>query len=259
MESESYLSQLVPVVKQVGEFIQSAKISASDIQEKDMNSLVTFVDKEAELKLVKALSSIIPEAGFITEEETIATEKKDWMWIIDPLDGTTNFIHGVPCYSISIALHHKSRPVLGVVYELNHQEMFTAIVGQGSFRNGEKISVSEHTHLNEALIATGFPYTRFDFMEWYVNIFKKLIVETRGIRRFGSAAVDLCYVACGRFDCFFEKGLNVWDVAAGAIILSEAGGVVSDFSGNDNFLFGGEMLGANKSIHQKSLDLISKA
>ncbi len=226
-------------------------LSASDIERKSLNSYVTHVDTTAEKRIVKALEEILPEAGFIVEEESIDKKGYDHKWIVDPLDGTTNFIHGVPCFSVSIALMHRDEMVIGVVYEVMQDECFYAWKGGGAYLNDNPIRVSETTSLKESLLATGFPYHDYSQLNEYMELFTWCLRNSHGVRRFGSAAVDLAYVACGRFDGFFEYGLNPWDVAAGSLIVKEAGGAVSDFSKKDNFVFGKEILAVNSAVYQE--------
>ena len=226
---------------------------AESIEFKGLNDLVSYVDKNAEKQLVRNLSKLLPGAGFTTEEETINSRGEVYNWIIDPLDGTTNFIHGIPTYAISIALYEYDQPVIGVVYEINRGEMFSAYKGGGAFLNNKKISVSKRKQLSECLIATGFPYYQFDKQAQYMKLFASLMQQCHGLRRIGSAAVDLAYVACGRFDAFFEYNLNSWDVAAGAFLVQEAGGSVMNFTGGEEFLQTREILASNGLIHTEVL------
>lgn len=253
------LDQLRPVILQTGQFIREEAMSFSTdkIEHKGFNDLVSYVDKQAELLLVEGCRKILPTAGFITEEGTSTEKHDEFNWIIDPLDGTTNFTHGLSIYSISVALMQNDKIVLGVVYEINKDEFFHAIDGLGAFCNDELIRVSNNVHLKDSLLATGFPYANFDGMESYLSILNSFMQCTHGLRRMGSAAVDLAYVACGRFEGFFEYNLNSYDVAAGALIVKEAGGFVSDFSGGNNFIFGREIIAAN-AVHPEMLDVIKK-
>ena len=246
MNFELLLEQTIDIVKEVSSFIEteSKHFDINRIEKKGFNDLVSYVDKEAEKRLVRKLSQVLPDAGFIAEEGTSSVRSDEYNWIIDPLDGTTNFTHGLPVYAISVALVHKNDLILGVVNEINRKECFSAIKGQGAKLNGASISVSEIDTLGESLMATGFPYYNFDDMQKYLSILNDLMQSTHGLRRMGSAAVDLAYVACGRFEGFFEYNLNAWDVAAGALIVQEAGGQVSDFGGNSNYLFGREIIAA---------------
>jgi myo-inositol-1(or 4)-monophosphatase len=228
----------------------------SEISLKSLNNLVTEVDKSVEKFLVTGLKNILPSSTFLTEEQTVETTLGEYQWIIDPIDGTTNFVHGVPAYAISLALRHHEEIVFGIVHEINRNEQFYAIKGSGAFMNDTKIQVTDTSKLENALIATGFPYDEFDREEAYWKALRMFTHKTRGIRRLGSAAVDLCYVACGRFDCFFEYSLSPWDVAGGALIVQEAGGKVTDFSGGDSWLMGKEIVATNGFIHAASMEII---
>lgn len=251
---------VIHVCEEVAGFIrkEGAAFDHSRVEKKNVfNNLVSYVDKEAEQRLVNALKSLVPEAGFITEEGTVAqSEKKEYHWIIDPLDGTTNFLHGLPVYAISVGLTRNNKPVLGVVYHIVTNECFHALEGGKAYCNDQEIQVSKTPSLNESLLATGFPYYNFEKRDIYLDIIKDFLTHTHGIRRLGSAAIDLAYVACGKLEGFFEYNLNPWDVAAGAFIVQQAGGKVTDFKGGDNFLFGGELCAANPHMHQEMLDLI---
>ncbi|MBK9412821.1 MAG: inositol monophosphatase [Bacteroidetes bacterium] len=247
------------LTKEVGHFILEERktFSQSQIEKKGHNDLVSYVDKTAEERIVLKLKSLLPEAGFYTEEATDNSKGEKYNWIIDPLDGTTNFIHGIPCFCISIALLENDELILGVVHELNLDECFYAWKTGGAFMNGKSISVSSINKLSDSLIATGFPYHNYDRMIPYMQVFDWCMRNTHGLRRLGSAAADLAYVACGRFEAFYEYGLNAWDVAGGAIIVKEAGGHVTDFNGGSNFIFGGELIAANKKVHTEMYNVIS--
>ena len=236
---------------------QFGTIATHEVEHKDRNSLVSHVDKAVELRLVHFLRTLIPDCGFITEEETVDSEVKEWTWIIDPLDGTTNYLYEIPTYSISIALQQKGVTQLGLIYEVVRDECFDAIRGQGAFLNSKPIRCSMRNSLEEALVATGFPYNQFDKLEKQLELVKDLAEQTRGIRRIGTAAVDLAYVACGRFDVYFEHYLNLWDVAAGILLVEEAGGVVSDFSG-ENDQSGMEIIASSRSLYEPFMQLVDK-
>lgn len=256
MNLETICKQVNQLSKEVGHFIKRQQISVSDVETKSKNSLVTFVDKTAEKMLVEKLSELIPDAGFIAEEGTSEKVGDVYNWIIDPLDGTTNFIHGVPCYCISIGLTRNDELVLGVIYEINLDELFYAWEGSKSYLNGNEISVTKTEKLEDSLIATGFPYYDYERQKEYMDLFQNLMKNSRGLRRLGSAAVDLAYVACGRFDAFYEYSLNPWDVAAGAFIVQQAGGKVSDFSGGNNFLHGKEIVASNSNLFDSFVDKV---
>ena len=244
----------------VGEFIlsESIKIKNSDIEVKGLHDFVTYVDKSSEKQIIESLLPLIPNAGFIAEENTLSTKGEEYNWIIDPLDGTTNFIHGVPCFAISIALMYKNELVLGIIYEINQKEMFYGWKNGGVYLNGKKISVSKNENLDKSLLATGFPYYDYQYINEYMDLFVYCMKNTRGLRRLGSAAVDLAYVACGRFEGFYEYGLRAWDVAAGAFLVAEAGGKVSDFSGNNDYIFGKEIIATNTPIFEEFLNVIKQ-
>ncbi len=237
--------QVVLLTDEVGEFIrtESKNFDKSRVEQKEgFNNLVSYVDKESENRLVKALTKILPGAGFIGEEGTSIKSTNEFTWVIDPLDGTTNFTHGLPPFAISIGLLKQNHPVLGVVYEVVQKECFHASLGNGAWCNNERIRISPIQSLSESLLATGFPYYQFEKMDAYLAIIRTFLDQTHGIRRLGSAAVDLAYVACGRLEGFFEYNLNPWDVAAGGFIVEEAGGKVTDFKGGPDYLFGRELV-----------------
>jgi len=253
--------KIILVCKEAGEFIrgESEKINSVDVITKDVNQFVTRIDISAEELLVKKLKDLLPEAGFTTEEKTIAKTGKNYHWVIDPLDGTTNFIHGVPVYSVSVALMTtKNIPLCGVVYEINKDECFSAWKDGGAYLNGKEIQVSKVDSMHDSLIATGFPYYDYSSLDKYLQVFRQLMKRTRGLRRLGSAAVDLSYVACGRFDSFYEYGLNIWDIAAGILIVKEAGGHISDFSGSTNFIERKEILASNTLMHNNMMNIFNK-
>ncbi len=262
MDLASIQKNVNALCEEVGEFIrqEGESFDLSRIEQKNsFNNLVSYVDKEAERKLVEQLQKFLPEAGFITEEGTVQqSHQHEYNWIIDPLDGTTNFLHGLPVYAISIGLTHKNTPILGTVYHIVRKECFHAIKDGPAYCNAGEIRVSKVPTLAESLLATGFPYYHSEKKDIYLDIIKEFLAYTHGIRRLGSAAIDLAYVACGRLEGFFEYNLNPWDVAAGAFIVQQAGGKVTDFKGTNNFLFGGEICAANGSIHDEMLTLIKE-
>ncbi|CAG4991732.1 Inositol-1-monophosphatase [Dyadobacter sp. CECT 9275] len=249
MNLELLTQQTVELVRQASAFIQqeAALFSRDKIEYKDLNNLVSYVDKETEKLLVAGLSKILPEASFITEEGTTGKEPDPTAlnWIIDPLDGTTNFIHGIPAYCVSVGLARGKELLIGVIHQPSLDEMFSGWKGGGAWCNGNRLSVSGVTSLQEGLIATGFPYYKFEKQKRYMYILELLMQKTHGIRRMGAAAVDLAYVAAGRFDGFYEYNLNSWDMAAGVLLIKEAGGIVTDFNGGDNYLFGGDIIAAS--------------
>ena len=253
MNLELITKQVVNLSKTVGQFIKNEvnKLDSTDVEEKSIHNLVTYVDKESEKTLVSELGKILPDAGFIAEEDSSLSKSEHFNWVIDPLDGTTNFIHRVPLYAISIALLDKEEVVLGVIYEINLNECYYAWKESPAYLNGKEIHVSNTDNLNSSLLATGFPYYDYSLLDPYLDLFKELMRSTRGVRRLGSAAVDMAYVACGRFELFYEYGLQSWDVAAGAIIVVQAGGSVSDFKDQGSYIFGKQIIASNKLVHNE--------
>lgn len=247
MDLEKLCQEVSLVAKTAGAYIkrESERFLISDIEEKGLHDLVSYVDKGAEKIIVEALMPLIAEAGFIAEEGTLLKQGEEYNWIIDPLDGTTNFIHGIPTYSVSIGLTHKDELIVGVVYEINRDECFTAWKNGGAFLNERSISVSGTQTFSQSLLATGFPFRSTENLDNYLAVLKTIMQSTRGIRRIGSAAVDLAYTACGRFDCFFEFNLHDYDMAAGILIVKEAGGKVIDFNGEENMLKKGSVIAGN--------------
>jgi len=259
MDLKLITEKVVSIAQEVGEFIRNERVNFNynSVEIKGLNDLVSYVDKTSEKRIVEKLKELLGDVGFIVEENTIS-EKKEYNWIVDPLDGTTNFVHGIPCYAISIALEFSGEVILGVVYEVSRNECFYAYKGGGSFLNGEQIKVSQQKNISESLIAAGFPIFNFEKLQPLLNCLEYLMRNTHGVRRMGAAAVDLCYVACGRVDAFFEYNLNAWDVAAGALIVKEAGGHVCDFSLSSNWLFGKEIIATNNYIKVEFETIISK-
>jgi myo-inositol-1(or 4)-monophosphatase len=227
-------------------------------EKKGLNDFVSYVDKGSEKMLVEKLSLLLPEAGFITEEGTSKKVGLRYCWVIDPLDGTTNFLHGFHPYSISVGLKEYDEVIAGIVYEVSGKEVFTAWKNGGAWLNGSRIHVSGASKLADCLVATGFPYSDFNFLDSYMKCLAHFCKHTHGIRRLGSAAIDLAYVACGRFDAFYEYGLHEWDIAAGMLLVREAGGRVSDFSGNEKNLNGEEFIASNGDVFIEILDIVSK-
>lgn len=248
------------IARMAGKFIAGERLifDENKIEYKGIHDLVSYVDKNAEIEIVNSLSILLPEAGFIAEEGTSSKQADRFNWIIDPLDGTTNFIQGVPVYAVSIALKEYDEIVVGVVYEICRDECFYAWKNGGAFLNGQPIHTSHRNDLHESLLATGFPYSDFHAIDSYLEFLKWAMMSARGVRRLGSAATDMAYVACGRFDAFWEYDLKPWDVAAGAIIVSEAGGKVMDYKGGNNFLFGREIVATNAFLHETILMKISE-
>jgi len=252
--------QVCQLAKEVGQFqVNELKnFDRSKIIAKGFNDPVSYVDQESERMLVTGLKSVLPDAGFLTEEETLVTDTSGIHWVIDPLDGTNNFVHQVPFFGISVALCDGHDILLGVVHEPNTNQCFSATKNGGAFLNDEPIKVSGNTELSKALVATGFPYSLLDKEEKYFDIIRYIINNSHGIRRLGAASLDLCYVACGRFDAYFEFNLKPWDVTAGALIVKEAGGVISKFDSQNNDVYDGKEIVATCGFQQELTDLINQ-
>ena len=211
---------------------------------------VSEVDRAAEAAIVETIHSVYPEHAILAEEGTGRGRNPDaeHLWIIDPLDGTTNFLHGFPQYCVSIALAHKGVVTQGVIFDPIRNDLFTATRGRGAFLNDRRIRVSRRAHLRDCLIGTGFPFRDGSYLDTYLQMMKVMIQQTAGLRRPGAAALDLAYVAAGFYDGFFEIGLNAWDVAAGSLLVLEAGGLIGDFAGEGDYLHGGQVIAATPKV-----------
>jgi myo-inositol-1(or 4)-monophosphatase len=258
MDLQTLTQEVCRLAIETGTFIKNEadRLKSSDIETKSDNNFVTYVDKQSEKMIITRLSKLVPGSGFIAEEDP-SLKTKELTWIIDPLDGTTNFIHGVPVYCISIGLMEKNEMILGVIYEVNSKECFYTWKNNGSYLNGNPIHVTATTKLADTLFATGFPYYDYGRLDPYLNFFRYMMQHSHGVRRLGSAAADLAYVACGRFDGFYEYGLSPWDVAAGALIVKNAGGKVSDFKGGDDYIFGKEIIASNAKVFEEFLEVFA--
>jgi myo-inositol-1(or 4)-monophosphatase len=229
------------------------KLSGSDISRKRAADFVTRADRESQQIILSTIKEAFPGHGFLAEEAPEHEADSEFRWIIDPLDGTTNYIHGYPVFSVSIALEREGEIMLGVVSDPTREEVFTALKGAGAFLNGRPIRVSSVSSMEESLITTGFPFRQKDFIDIYLKAFKNVFLRASGIRRAGSAAIDLAYVAAGRCEGFFEVGLSPWDVAAGAALIREAGGAVTDFGGGGDYLTTGNIVAGNPAVHAEVL------
>jgi myo-inositol-1(or 4)-monophosphatase len=260
MKLEYVNRELNALCEHVGAYISSEqhKLSNSDINTKGLHDYVTHVDQQSEAMLVKELSNILPDSGFLVEEKTIENDRREYTWIIDPLDGTTNYIHGLPVFAISVALMKEQEVIMGTVYDAKSKECFYAWQDSPAFMNNNEIRVSAVAKLEDSLLATGFPYSDFNRQQEYLKVLGQLMQKCRGIRRFGAAAIDLAWVACGRFDGFYEYNLHAWDVAAGSFIVERAGGLNSDFKGGKNFLFGREIVSGNPAVFGELLSVVQK-
>ncbi len=260
MQWSILLEKTLPVVQQAADFIQAqaGKVQDIAIEAKSRNSLVSYVDKTAETMLVEGLKQILPDSGFITEEETVRQQEAEFTWIIDPLDGTTNFLQEIPFYSVSVALQYRDETVLGIVADIEHQAVYSAWKGGGAWRNNRPIRVSARESIAESVIVTGFPYAADDVVPPMIGVFDYFLKNAKGMRRLGSAALDLAYVAGGRLDLYYETTLHAWDVAAGILLVREAGGLVTDFANAHGMLRNGEVIAANPSVHAEAVKVIRR-
>ncbi|MEI8087854.1 MAG: inositol monophosphatase family protein [Paludibacter sp.] len=254
----SITEKVIALAKEVAAYIdqESLSFSLDKVETKSKNDFVSYVDQGAERLLVAALKEIIPEAGFITEEGTAQQNGEDYLWIIDPLDGTTNFIHASTSYAISIGLTYKKEPVVGVIYEITRKETFYAWQGSKAFLDGNEIHVSSIDKLSDALIVTGRPHHYMDRYPELLASVDYFLKNTHGLRMSGSAAADLAYVACGRYDGRYEFNLKPWDIVAGVLIIQQAGGFVCDFQGGNHHFENGSVLAANAGIYAELKEVI---
>ncbi|MEQ1601210.1 MAG: inositol monophosphatase [Methylophilaceae bacterium] len=253
------LTIAVKAARRAGNIITRASqdVGALKIQSKTYNDFVTEVDRAAEREIIETLRDAYPDHGFIGEESGTSNLESDNIWIIDPLDGTTNFLHGFPQYCISIALQQNGVLTQAVVYDPNRNDLFTATRGRGAYLNDKRIRVTSRPKLQDSIIGTGFPFRDFQHLDTYLAMFKDMIKKTAGLRRPGSAALDLAYVAAGWYDGFWEIGLSKWDIAAGALLVQEAGGIVGDFEGNDSWLETGNIVAGNPKVFSQMLQTLA--
>jgi myo-inositol-1(or 4)-monophosphatase len=244
------LNTAVKAARKAGSIISRAShdIDKLNIQSKRQNDFVSEVDHAAEEAIISVLHEAYPTHGFIGEESGPKNADAEFVWVIDPLDGTTNFLHGFPQYCVSIGLLHKGVPNQAVVYDPNRNELFTATKGVGAYLNDRRIRVTKVTHLENALMGTGFPFKEVGGIDEYLRMFKNMTLNCSGIRRPGAAALDLAWVAAGRLDGFWEIGLSPWDMAAGVLLVREAGGLVGDLDGGEKFLENGRIVASNGKI-----------
>ncbi|MCK5136138.1 MAG: inositol monophosphatase [Bacteroidales bacterium] len=260
MQYQKICFDAMEVVKEAARYIRNRHINRENlnIEAKGRQNFVTEVDKKAEQILVSGLTKVLPEAGFIAEEGTSNRKGETYNWIIDPVDGTTNFIHGVYPFAISVGLTENEEVIAGIIYEFGQDEYFYSWKGGGAWLNGEPIHVSSVSGVEHALIATGFPYTNFRYLTEFMKSMDYFMKKSHGLRRLGSAATDIAYVACGRYDGFYEYGLHPWDIAAGILLVREAGGEASDFKGDKNPLFKEDIICSNSSSYAEFQETIQK-
>lgn len=237
------------------------RIDQLNIEQKGKNDYVSEVDKEAENTIIQTIRKYYPDHHILAEESgkhTLKNKKSDIEWIIDPLDGTTNFLHQFPQFCVSIAVREKGKLQHAAIFDPVRDEMFSATRGGGAFLNNRRMRISQQKTLTNSLLATGFPYHDFSYIDSYMASLKDFMTTTAGIRRAGSAALDLAYVACGRVDGFWEFNLKQWDIAAGALLITEAGGLVTDFKGGENYLESGNIIAANPKLYKEMAQTISR-
>ncbi len=251
------LAFITDLTKEVGDYIYRSAYKIKRVYYKGRVDLVTQFDRESQDLIVKKLAKKFPDYGILSEENVSHNVDAPIKWIVDPLDGTTNFAHGLPIWAISVALENKGDIVLGVVYDPTREEMFYAIKGNNAFLNKKRIRVSKVRNLDRALLITGFPYDIRSSEDNNLNHFNNFAVRAQAVRRLGSAALDLCYTACGRFDGYWELKLSPWDQAAGSLILKEAGGKITDFKGKKFIIYGDEVLATNGLIHRQMMQVLN--
>ncbi len=258
--AEHVIHVAIEAARAAGEFLLESVGKVRNIERKkgEERNLVSEIDRGSEKKIIDAIRQKYPSHTILAEESGGSAASSEYKWVIDPLDGTTNFLHGVPIFSVTIAVERNGEVVAGVVYDPNLREMFTAEKGSGAFLNGERMRVSSAPSLIKSLLVTGFPYDIAENPEHAAQHFVNFLMEAQGIRRLGSAAMDLSYVAAGRFDGFWEVHLNPWDMAAGMLFVREAGGKVTDFHGNDSTIYTPQVLASNGIIHPAMLDVLKR-
>ncbi|MFZ2160681.1 MAG: inositol monophosphatase family protein [Sideroxyarcus sp.] len=251
------LNIAVKAARRAGNLIHRAadNLDHLTVTKKSHADYVSEVDRAAERIIIESLLEAYPSHAILAEESG-AQGESEYLWIIDPLDGTTNFLHGVPQYAVSIALQHNGVLTQAVIYDPTKNDLFTATRGRGAFRNDKRLRVSKRKEMADSLIGTGFPYTRFEHKDAYMAIFTDVMQKSAGLRRPGAASLDLAWTAAGRFDGFFETGLKPWDMAAGVLLITEAGGMVSDLHGSDTYLKSGHICAGNPDIHAQLLNII---
>ena len=249
----------IEIAREAGIFLKDKLNSVHTIDYKGEINLVTEVDKISEEMITSKINALFPDHDILAEEFTDIDRGSDFRWIIDPLDGTTNYAHGYPYFCVSIALERLNTMTVGIVYDPMLDEMFVAEKGKGAFVNDREIHVSNTRGIIKSLLATGFPYDIREDSHNNLNYFNEMILKAQAIRRAGSAALDLAYVAAGRFDGFWELKLNPWDIAAGWLLVEEAGGIVTDMGGNDYHLESSSILASNGRIHKEMMDVLKRA
>jgi myo-inositol-1(or 4)-monophosphatase len=253
------LNIAVKAARRGGSIINRAALdgTALEVRAKQINDFVTQVDKAAERAIIEVIHKAYPDHAILAEEAgAIESQRAEHRWVIDPLDGTTNFIHGFPQYCVSVAVQHRGSTAHAVVYDPAKNELFTSSKGRGAFLNDRRIRVTRCLKLADALVGTGFPFKEFKRVERYMAQLRVIMGSSAGVRRAGAAALDLAYVAAGRLDAFWEMGLSPWDMAAGALLIQEAGGLVADFAGGQDFLASGDICAATPKVFPQLLEVL---
>ena len=254
------LSTAIEAAKEAGKFLKYSvgRVKNVEVKQGEERNLVSEIDKGAEEKIISIIKRKYPNHAILAEESGANDSRSDYKWVIDPLDGTTNFLHGLPIFSVTIGIEFKGEIIAGVTYDPNLDELFTAEKGSGAYLNGRRLKVTTTSRLIDSLLVTGFPYDIAQNPENAIGHFVNFVVEGQGLRRLGSAAIDLAYVAAGRFDGFWEVTLNPWDMAAGVLLVREAGGRVTDFIGGESSIYKKQVLATNGAIHEAMLQVLSK-
>lgn len=259
-KNNNFLSTAVKAARLAGEFILDnlGRVSKEDVSMKQASDFVTRVDKDSEQIIIKTIKNSFPNHSFLAEESGKESDSEHYRWIIDPLDGTTNYIHEYPMFSVSIALEYKGGIISGVIFDPLRNEIYTAEKGKGVFLNGKPVKVSSVNSLKNSLITTGFPFRKKEMIDMYLKLFRNIFYKVSDIRRAGSAALDLAHLACGRCDGFFELGLSPWDIAAGSLLIKEASGVITDFGGGEDYLLTGNVVAGSPALHKEILEEVKK-
>lgn len=253
------INKVINIAKEAGEVIRNGFGENIKIEFKTGdNNLVTNIDKAAEKTILDFVKLEYPNHSIIAEESGTERKSSEYTWVIDPLDGTTNFAHGLPIFAVSIGIQKNNETITGVVYDVMNDKVYAAEKGGGTYVNGYKSSVTKNNSLPESLVVTGFPYDIKKDLDETVRVFTQFLLKTRGVRRLGSAAIDLCYVSSGVFDAFWESGLNPWDVCAGMLLVKEAGGTISNFNGESINIFANQILATNGFIHNDMLKVFNR-
>ncbi|MBU0473853.1 MAG: inositol monophosphatase [Bacteroidetes bacterium] len=252
------INEIIEISREAGEVIREGFGKKLTLEYKtNISDFVTNIDKASEQKIIDFIKKKYPKHNILAEESGAENFNSDYTWVIDPLDGTVNFAHGLPIFSVSIAILRKKEIIAGAIYDVMNNIMFSSEKGSGSFQNGKRIYVSENSDLDKSLLVTGFPYNIKQNPDNAIEKFSRFVLNSRGVRRLGSAAIDLCYVANGTFDGFWEVNLHPWDMAAGMLLVKEAGGKITDFTNNKNSIFSKQLLATNGKVHDRMIQILN--